>query len=73
MPGRVSRQYICHRGDFFVMIGTAPEIAKETGITTKYVYYLASATRIKKRKHLGRNGGYIIQPYEEDEYETAEY
>lgn len=73
MPGRVTRQYICYRGDFFVMIGTAPEIAKETGITTEYVYYLASATRIKKRKHLGRNGGYIIQPYEEDEYEAAEY
>ena len=73
MPGRVTRQYICYKGDFFVMIGTAPEIAKATGITAKYVYYLASATRIKKRKHLGRNGGYIIQPYEEDEYEAAEY
>ena len=68
----MTKEYICYKGEDFVMIGTAREISEQTGVSLKYLYKLATR-QTRKRKNLGKMGGWIIVPLEEDEYETAEY
>ena len=68
----MTKEYICYKGDVFVMIGTAREISEQTGVSLKYLYKLATR-QMRKRKNLGKRSGWIIVPLEEDEYETVEY
>lgn len=67
----MTKEYICYKGDEFVMIGTAREISEQTGVSLKYLYWLAYTRQARKRKNPGRNGGWIMMPLEEDEDETA--
>lgn len=68
----MTKEYICYKGEDFVMIGTAREISEQTGVSLKYLYWLAHTRQARKRKNPGKRGGWIIVPLEEeDEDETA--
>ena len=67
----MTKEYICYKGDGFVMIGTAREISEQTGVSLKYLRWLAYTRQARKRKNLGKNGGWIVVPLEEDDDETT--
>lgn len=67
---QMTKEYICYKGEDFVMIGTAREISEQTGVSVEHVYWLAYARRVRRRKNPGKNGGWIVVPLEEDEDET---
>lgn len=69
----MTKEYICYKGEDFVMIGTAREISEQTGVSLKYLYWLAYTKRARLNTNSGARGGWVIRLLEEDEDETAEY
>jgi L-rhamnose mutarotase len=41
--------YALYKGDTFITTGTAPEIARQMGVTEKTVYWWSTPTNIEKR------------------------
>lgn len=68
---RMTKEYICYRGEEFAMMGTAREIADYTGLKLDTVYWLAYTKRAKLITNSGARGGWVIRLLEEDEDETA--
>lgn len=76
MGRRMTKEYICYKGEAFALIGTAREIADYTGLKLDTVYWLAYTKRAKLITNSGARGGWVIRLLEEegeDEYEAAEY
>ncbi|MBQ1793681.1 MAG: hypothetical protein II006_03405 [Peptostreptococcaceae bacterium] len=52
--GRPQKEYALYKGDQFIMIGTAKEIAKERNVCEKSIQFYATPTyksRYKNRKY----------------------
>lgn len=46
----MNTEYAIYKGDTFVTLGTAKDIAEELGVSTSVVYYWASETAKKRCK-----------------------
>ena len=59
------REYALYRGDTFIDLGTARELAEKYNTTVKVIQWLATANKAKKRAGNCRNGMIVI-PIEEE-------
>lgn len=71
MGRRMTKEYICYKGEAFALIGTAREIADYTGLKLNTVYRLAYTKQAELITNSGARGGWVIRRLKEDEDETA--
>lgn len=68
--GRYEKDYAVYRGEEFVDIGTAKELAKRLNTTPRTIQWYAGCKRYKNQTH--NRGGYTIVAIEEDEEDELE-
>ena len=59
------REYALYRGDTFIDLGTAKELAGKHNTTVKVIQWLAHSKKAEKARENCRNGMIVI-PIEED-------
>lgn len=64
MSKKEHMDYAIYKGDEFVDIGKASELAEKYGLQLKTIYWKAGSNRWKKRHH---KSGYIIIPLPDEE------
>ena len=62
---RRTKQYAMYRGEEFIDIGTAEELAERHNTSVKHIYWCCYATRWKQVPHT--RGGYEVYKVEEDD------
>lgn len=68
--GRREKEYAVYKGEEFIDIGTAKELAERFNTTVKTIQWYAGSKRYKNQTH--KKGGYTIVAIEEDEEDELE-
>lgn len=63
MPRKFVKQYALYKGEEFIDIGTAKELADKTGSTVKTILWYAGSNRYKSKEH---KRGYVVVLLEDE-------
>lgn len=66
---RHRREYALYKGEEFLDIGYARDLAEKYGLKEKTIHWKACCKRWLNRPH---KGGYIVVPLEDEEDDTGE-
>lgn len=64
MPKKHMKQYALYKGEEFIDIGTAKELAEKIGTTVKTLYWYAYSGRYKSKEH---KRGYVVVLLDEED------
>ena len=66
---RHRKEYALYKGEEFLDIGNAKELAEKYGLREKTIYWKKCCKRWNSIKH---KGGYVVVPLEDEEDDTGE-